>query len=54
MKCNIIAQRISLQEILIPQQEEILKEAEELMNDEDKIKTLDRVAAEQLFSKWIA
>jgi len=35
-----------LQEVLIPQQEEILKEAEELINDEDKIKLLDRAGAE--------
>jgi hypothetical protein len=42
MKCNTIAQRISLQEFLIEKSEEIQKEIQEWLEDEEKIKTLNR------------
>jgi hypothetical protein len=42
MKCNIIAQRIALQEYLIERESEILKDIDEWTADEDKLKTLDK------------
>jgi len=42
MRCNIIAQRITLQEHLMEQGDAILKEIEEWLAEEEKLKTLDR------------
>jgi hypothetical protein len=42
MKCNIIAQRIALQEYLIERELEIVKDIDEWTADEDKLKTLDK------------
>jgi len=42
MRCNVIAQRIALQEYLIERFEDISKEVEDWLADEERVKTLDR------------
>ena len=42
MRCNIVAQRITLQEYLMEKYEEIIKDIEEWTGDEEKIKTLTK------------
>ena len=54
MRCNIIAQRIALQEHLIERAEDINKEIDEWINDEDKIKTLDKATVDTMMDTWLA
>lgn len=54
MRCNIIAQRITLQEYLIEREAVIAKEIEDRLADEEKIKTLDRTQVDQLLDTWLA
>jgi hypothetical protein len=54
MNCHAISQRITLQEHLIEGSEEILKEIEEWVNDEEKIKTLDRQQVDAMIETWLA
>lgn len=42
MRCSPIAQRIALQEYLMDKAEAVVKEMEEWLADEEKVKTLDR------------
>lgn len=42
MKCNIISQRIQLQEYLIAQEQTLVKTIEDKIGDEDNVKSLDR------------
>jgi hypothetical protein len=53
MKCNIISQRITLQEYLVEKSEDILKDIEEWTGDEEKIKTLDRKTFEEMVDQWL-
>lgn len=54
MKCNIISQRIQLQEYLLVEENNITKSIEDTMANEDDIKSLDRNAVEQMLDQWIA
>mmetsp|Transcript_30127 Transcript_30127/g.46040 ORF Transcript_30127/g.46040 Transcript_30127/m.46040 type:complete len:143 (+) Transcript_30127:831-1259(+) len=54
MRCNIIAQRIALQEFLYEKSEDINKEIDDWINDEEKIKTLDRATVDAMFDTWLA
>lgn len=54
MKCNIIAQRISLQEYLIEREVDILKDIEEWTIDEDKLKTLDKATVKSMMTTWLS
>jgi len=48
MRCNVIAQRIALQEHLVREQEGITREIEEWLADEEKLKSLDKAKVEDL------
>ena len=54
MKCNIIAQRMSLQEHLLMNSEEIMKLIDDYLNNDEEAKTLtkDKVS-EEIFSEWL-
>jgi len=53
MKCNIIAQRITLQEYLMDREADILKDIDDWVSDEEKIKTLDRATVETMLDGWL-
>ena len=53
MQCNIIAQRIRLQEYLMEREPTINKEIDDWLADEDQIKTLNRDMVEDMISKWL-
>jgi hypothetical protein len=53
MRCNIVAQRITLQEYMMEKYEEIIKDIEEWTGEEEKIKTLTRETAEQMMDQWL-
>jgi hypothetical protein len=53
MKCNIVAQRITLQEYLVEKYEDIIKDIEEWTADEEKIKTLDRATVDDMMNQWL-
>lgn len=54
MKCNVIAQRIALQEHLIALDETIQADIEEYTSDPDgKLRTLNTEAAKEMFDKWL-
>jgi len=54
MQCNIIAQRIALQEHLTKSFEEIDKEIDVWLNDDVEVKTLDRKKVEDvIFEGWL-
>jgi hypothetical protein len=46
MRCNIVAQRITLQEYMMEKYDEIIKDIEEWTAEEEKLKTLTRETAE--------
>lgn len=54
MRCNIIAQRISLQEHMrdAKKLEEVLEEIDEWTADEEKIKTLTKANFVEMLDKW--
>ena len=54
MKCNIIAQRISLQEFLLSGEATITKLIEDIMQNDEEIKNLDRHAVEAMLDQWLA
>lgn len=54
MRCNIIAQRITLQEYLLERETQILKEIEDWVNDEEKVKTLDRATVDGMLAEWLS
>ena len=54
MKCNIIAQRISLQEFLLSGEATITKLIEDIMQNDEEIKNLDRNAVEAMLDQWLA
>jgi hypothetical protein len=54
MNCHAISQRITLQEYLVEGSEEILKEIDEWMADEEKIKTLDKLQVDAMIDTWLA
>jgi len=54
MKCNIIAQRISLQEFLLSGESTITKLIEDIMQNDEEIKNLDRNAVEAMLDQWLA
>lgn len=54
MKCNIIAQRVHLQEHLARNFEEIEKEVDGFLNNDEEAKTLDRQKVEDvIFEGWL-
>lgn len=53
MRCNRISQRIALQEYLTDRADDILKEIEDWVQDEEKIKTLDRPTVDQMIDTWL-
>lgn len=54
MNCHAISQRITLQEHLIEGSEEILKEIDDWLAEEEKIKTLDKQQVEAMIETWLA
>lgn len=48
MKSNVISQRIILQEYLIEKESQITADIEQWLNDEEKLKTLDKAQTEKL------
>jgi hypothetical protein len=54
MKCNIIAQRIALQEYLIMKEPEISASIEALNQNEEDVKLLDRPRVEVMMDEWLA
>ena len=54
MNCHAISQRITLQEHLVEGSEEILKEIDEWIADEEKIKTLDKQQVDAMIDTWLA
>lgn len=48
MKSNVISQRIILQEYLIEKESQITADIEQWVNDEEKLKTLDKAQTEKL------
>jgi hypothetical protein len=54
MKCNVVAQRITLQEYLIEKYEDIIKDVEEWTADEEKFKTLTRKTFEEMVDQWLS
>lgn len=54
MKCNIIAHRISIQEFLITQEAGINQMVQDILDDDDKAKLLDRAAAEEIMENWLS
>lgn len=53
MRCNIISQRIAIQEYLCERQEAIMKEIDEWVADEERIKTLDRAQVDAMMDIWL-
>ena len=53
MRCHIIAQRITIQEHMAGQADKINKEIDEWVQDEEKIKTLDRATVDQMMDQWL-
>jgi len=53
MRCNVISQRIALQEYLIAKTEDIAKDLEEWA-DEDKVKSLDRAQFDAMLDTWLS
>jgi len=53
MRCNVIAQRIALQEYLIEKFEDVSKEIEDWVADEERIKELNRPEVEAMMSVWL-
>jgi len=53
MRCNIVAQRITLQEYLLEKYDDITADIENYTGDEEKIKTLDRKTAEEMMDNWL-
>ena len=54
MRCNILAQRITLQEYMMVKVEDINKDIDEWVNDEEAIKKLDRTKVEEMFDDWLS
>jgi hypothetical protein len=55
MQCNIIAQRISLQEFLIVKEEEIMADIDVFTAGEpEKIQELDATEVNNMFDRWLA
>lgn len=54
LRCNKVAQRIVLQEYMMEKAEEIQKDIEEWVGDEEKIKGLTRQVVEGMFDTWLA
>lgn len=54
MQCNVIAQRIALQEYLIDHEEQIMAEIDEVWNDDEKKKVLDQKKVIEWFDTWLA
>lgn len=54
MKCNIISQRIQLQEYLLVEESTITKKIEETLQDEEGVKLIDRAGAEGMFDGWLS
>lgn len=54
MKCNVISQRIILQEYLIEKEPIIQAEIEQWLNDEEKLKTLDKNQTEKIINDWLS
>ena len=48
MKSNVISQRIILQQYLIEKESQITADIEQWLNDEEKLKTLDKAQTEKL------
>ena len=53
MRCNIIAQRITLQEYLMDREADILKDIDEWVSDEEKIKSLNRETVDTMIDGWL-
>lgn len=53
MRCSPVAQRIALQEYLTEREPMIMKEIEDWLGDEEKVKTLDRATVEQMIDSWL-
>ena len=54
MRCNIIAQRVALQEHLIDLEERIMTEIDEYTGDEEKVKELDKKIVTEMFENWLS
>lgn len=54
MKCNIISQRITLQEYLLTKETEISEKIDFYFQNEDDYKMLNREMTEQIFDEWLS
>ncbi len=54
MKCNAIAQRISLQEFLLTEEQSLTKMIDEMMQNEEEIKNLNRDGVETILDNLLA
>lgn len=54
MRCHVIAQRVALQEYLLEKDQQIIKEVDELLADEENLKKLDRAQVEVMFDTWLS
>lgn len=54
MKCNIISQRIQLQEYLLSQEQTLTKTLEDKIQDEENFKSLDRPNVEAFMDEFLA
>lgn len=56
MRCNVISQRITLQEYLTDRQEDITTQLEALVSETapEEIKKLDRALVDGLLDQWLA
>jgi len=53
MRCSPIAQRIALQEYLTEREPVIMKDIEDWLADEEKLKTLDKKTVEDMLESWL-
>ena len=53
MKCNIISQRITLQEHLIGMEEQIMEEIDAIVGEKEEYKKFDTPNVIELFNKWL-
>ena len=53
MKCNIIAQRIAIQEFLLAKDGIISTKLDDILQNDEEAKTLDRKAIEDLLDQWL-
>ena len=51
MRCNIISQRVNMQEFCKENSEEITAEIEKFLNNDEEAKTIHKPEAEEMFGR---